>query len=259
MDILETIVANKREEVAYQKEAVPLDVLFRLGSHRFSRQPVSMRQALEESSSGIIAEFKRRSPSKGWLSPHAKVEEVIPVYERDGAAACSILTDSRFFGGTFGDLQSARSLVQLPLLRKDFIVDDYQIYQSRVLGADTILLIAACLTKERCKHLARVAHQLDLEVLLEIHEKDELSHYNDDVDMLGVNNRNLGTFHTAIENSFRMMQFLQSELGTGDEVPLFISESGISDLKEMNALRAAGFRGFLIGETMMKNGKLFNY
>ena len=252
MDILETIIANKRIEVAHQKEAVPLDMLFSLGAQRLSRQPVSMRHALEQSTSGVIAEFKRRSPSKGWLSPHAKVEEIVPAYQRNGAAACSILTDSRFFGGSFRDLQRARSLVSLPLLRKDFIIDEYQIYQSHIFGADAILLIAACLTKDACKNLAGVAHELGLEVLLEVHTEDELSHYNEYIDMLGVNNRNLGTFQTAIENSFRMIQFIKSEVGTGNGAPLLISESGISEMKEIDELRAIGFRGFLIGEKLME-------
>ena len=253
MDILETIVAHKRVEVAHQKEAVPMDLLFNLGAQRLSRPTTSMRQALERSSLGIIAEFKRRSPSKGWLFPDAKVEDIITAYERNDAAACSILTDSYFFGGSFTDLQRARALVQLPLLRKDFILDEYQIYQARILGADTILLIAAILTKELCKNLAKRAHQLDLEVLLEVHSESELSHLNEYVDMLGVNNRNLGTFHTDITNSFRMIKFIQSEAGTGDDTPLLVSESGISDIKEINELRTAGFRGFLIGETFMKS------
>ena len=258
MGILETIIVNKRKEVALQKEAVPLDVLFSLGAQRLSRQPVSMRQALEQSTSGIIAEFKRRSPSKGWLSPCAKVEEVVPAYQRNGVAACSILTDSLFFGGSFGDLQRARSLVQLPLLRKDFIIDAYQLFQSLVLGADAVLLIAACLTEDECNNLASVAHQLGLEVLLEVHTKDELSHYNEHVDILGVNNRNLGTFHTDIENSLQMIQFIKAEVGTNSDAPLLISESGISEMKEMDELRAAGFRGFLIGETMMKKNDFFH-
>jgi len=248
MDILETIVANKRMEVAQQKEAVPLDLLFSLGSHRLSRPTISMRQALEQSSLGIIAEFKRRSPSKGWLLPHAKVEEVAPDYAKNGASACSILTDSRFFGGSFSDLQFARTLVRLPLLRKDFIIDEYQIYQSRILGADVILLIATVLPKEQCKKYARIAHQLEMEVLLEVHNENELSYHNEYVDMLGVNNRNLGTFHTDTANSFRMIPFIQSEVGTGIGAPLLVSESGISDKKQIDALRDVGFRGFLIGE-----------
>ena len=253
MDILETIVAQKRREVARQKEAVPLDMLFRMESQRLSRSVFSMRQSLERSSSGIIAEFKRRSPSKGWLSPQAKVEDVVPVYERNGAAACSILTDNRFFGGSFTDLQCARSLVRLPLLRKDFMLDEYQIYQSRVMGADVILLIASILTKELCKKLAKIAHQLKMEVLLEVHNEHELSFYNENIDMLGVNNRNLGTFHTDIINSYRMIELIKSEIGAGIDAPLLVSESGISDLEDINKLRDVGFRGFLIGEMFMKN------
>jgi len=262
MGILDTITAHKRIEVARQKEAVSLALLLNLGSQRLNRPTISMRRALEQSSSGIIAEFKRRSPSKGWLAPNAKIEEVIPAYERRGAAACSILTDSDFFGGSFTDLQQARALVQLSLLRKDFIIDDYQIYQSRVLGADVILLIAACLTRNECKQLAQIAHQLELEVLLEIHSESELSHYNEHVDMLGVNNRNLSTFQTDTENSFRMIECIKAEVGTGEEAPLLVSESGISDIETIKKLREAGFRGFLIGEALingewrMENGEL---
>ena len=252
MDILETIVAHKRLEVARQKEVASPDLLFNFGSQRLLRPTNSMRQALARSPLGIIAEFKRRSPSKGWLSPGAKVEEAVPAYERSGAAACSILNDSRFFGGSFTDFQRARSLVSLPLLRKDFILDEYQIYQSRVLGADVVLLIAAILSKELCKKLASVAHQLDMEVLLEVHSENELSYYNDHIDMLGVNNRNLGTFHTDIKNSFRMIESIRSEIGAGDNTPLLVSESGISDMQDIYKLRHAGFRGFLIGETLMK-------
>ena len=251
-DILETIVANKRMEVARQKVAVPLDLLINLGSRRMGRHTVSMRRALEQSNSGIIAEFKRRSPSKGWLYPNAKVEDVIPAYEQGGASTCSILTDGDFFGGSFSDLQKARSLVQLPLLRKDFIIDEYQLYQARVMGADAILLIAACLTAKECSALAETAHQLGMEVLLEVHSEDELSRFNENIDMLGVNNRNLGTFHTDVENSFRMIQYMKSEVGEGSSAPLFISESGISSVKVVKKLRDAGFGGFLMGETFMK-------
>ena len=252
MDILETIVANKRLEVARQKVAVPLDLLFNLGARRMNRQIVSMRKALESSKTGIIAEFKRRSPSKGWLYPEAKVAAIIPAYENGGASACSILTDSDFFGGSFSDLQQARSLVKLPLLRKDFIIDEYQLYQARMMGADAILLIAACLTNEECRKLAAIAHQLELEVLLEVHCEAELSHLNEDIDMLGVNNRNLGTFHTDIDNSFRMIKLMKSEVGEGSDAPLFVSESGISSAEVINRLREAGFHGFLMGETFMK-------
>jgi indole-3-glycerol phosphate synthase len=252
MDILETIIANKRLEVANQKAAVPLEMLLAMGAARMGRPTRSMRKALEKSPSGIISEFKRKSPSKGWLHPGAKVEEVVPAYEQGGAAACSILTDGDFFGGSLGDLQRARMLVRLPLLRKDFIVDAYQLYQARVMGADAVLLIAAVLTKQACRQLAETAHALDLEVLLEIHHADELPYLNPYIDLLGVNNRNLGTFDTTVENSFRLIERVRTETGTGKQAPLLVSESGLSDVETVGQLRQAGFRGFLIGETFMK-------
>jgi indole-3-glycerol phosphate synthase len=255
MDILETIVANKRTEVARQKQAVPVESMLSLGTKQMSRYPVSMRKALEHSPSGIIAEFKRRSPSKGELHPRAKVEDILPAYEQGGASACSILTDSVFFGGSFGDLRCARSLVELPLLRKDFIIDEYQLYQARVMGADAALLIAAILTEKECRKFALTAHQLDLEVLLEIHDEKELSFLNENIDMLGINNRHLGTFHTDTENSFRLIERMKAEAGDGNDAPAPVSESGISGYRDIIRLREAGFRGFLIGETFMKTAK----
>jgi len=248
-DILETIVANKRLEVAQQKEAMTLDMLLNMSEQRFDMPTVPMRRSLENSKSGIIAEFKRRSPSKGWLFPDAKVEDIVPVYERGGASACSILTDSEFFGGSFGDLKRARQLVKLPLLRKDFIIDEYQVFQARALGADAVLLIAACLTEEECRHLSLIARQIDLEVLLEIHTEEELSYLNDDVSMVGVNNRNLGTFNTDVANSYNLIDRLKAEAGSDF---LLVSESGISSAEDILRLRQAGFRGFLLGEAFMK-------
>ena len=188
MDILEKIIANKRKEVALQKEASPLNSF---KYPHFERPPCSMREALARSSSGIIAEFKRKSPLKGWLFPEAKVEDIVPAYETGGAAACSVLTDLEFFGGAFDDLSRARELVNIPLLRKDFMVDEYQIYQARAMGADAILLIAAVLTPAECLQFAQKAHELGMDVLLEIHCEDELRCLNQHIDMLGVNNRNL--------------------------------------------------------------------
>lgn len=212
-DILQTIIAHKRIEVERQKAAVPLGTLLGLGSDRLERDPFSMRKALAESPSGIIAEFKRKSPSKGWLHPGADVADIVPAYERGGAAACSILTDSDFFGGSLGDLQRARRRVKLPLLRKDFIIDPYQLFQARVMGADAVLLIAAALTREECRRLAATAHTLQLEVLLEIHTEEELAYVNEHIDMLGVNNRNLGSFHTDVANSFRLAEALKKQGG----------------------------------------------
>ena len=245
-DILQDIIANKRIEVARQKQAVSLQTLLALGSDRMERDTHSMRAALESSPSGIIAEFKRKSPSKGWLHPGANIADVVPAYEAGGASACSILTDGDFFGGSLGDLQKARKLVDLPLLRKDFIIDTYQLFQARVMGADAVLLIAAALTEEECRILAETAHSLQLEVLLEVHSEDELKYMNADIDMLGVNNRNLGTFHTDVNNSFKLVDKMRGFS------PLLVSESGISETDTVRQLREAGFRGFLIGETFMK-------
>ena len=191
MDILETITANARREVAWQKQVLPVDALLRLGSPWLAEAPCSMRRALAESETGVIAEFKRRSPSKGWLHEDAKVEAVVPAYETGGASACSVLTDGEFFGGTLEDLKQARRLVRLPLLRKDFVVDEYQLYQARAAGAAAVLLIAAVLSPDECRRFARTAHELELEVLLEVHTPSELSRLNGYVDMLGVNNRDL--------------------------------------------------------------------
>lgn len=245
-DILQDIIANKRLEVARQKHAVSLQTLLSLGSDRMERDTRSMRAALQASPSGIIAEFKRKSPSKGWMYPGADVAEILPAYEAGGASACSILTDGDFFGGSLSDLQKARKLVNLPLLRKDFIIDTYQLFQARVMGADAVLLIAAALTQEECRVLAETAHSLQLEVLLEVHGEEELGHLNADIDMLGVNNRNLGTFHTDVENSFKLIDKMRGFS------PLLVSESGISQTDTVRLLREAGFRGFLIGETFMK-------
>lgn len=242
-DILSEIIANKRVEVDMQKQAIAIgqlhEALCDLPPTR------SMKQALVASPTGIIAEFKRRSPSKGWIKQNARPEEIIPTYEAAGAAALSILTDERFFGGTLRDIRIARPLTNLPILRKEFIVDEYQLYQARIIGADAVLLIAATLTQEECRALALKAHELNLEVLLEIHHADELPYITDAIDMVGINNRNLGTFHTDIENSFKLARQLPKEM-------LRVSESGISNPETVLRLQQAGFSGFLIGETFMR-------
>jgi len=252
MDILQDIVDNKRIEVDRQKEAIPLETLLAMGSDQLDRDTCSMQKALAASPSGIIAEFKRKSPSKGWLYPNADVADILPLYEQGGASACSILTDEDYFGGSLNDLQKARKLVNIPLLRKDFIIDPYQIYQAKIVGADAILLIAACLAKDECRELAKTAHSLGLEVLLEIHSSEELEYLNPDIDMLGVNNRNLGTFHTDINNSFRLVEDIINYTRSKQNSPLLVAESGISQTESVKELRSAGFQGFLIGETFMK-------
>lgn len=242
-DILSEIIANKRFEVDLQKQAISIEQL----QEGISEAPVirSMKQALASSKSGVIAEFKRRSPSKGWIKQDARPEEIVLSYATAGASALSILTDEKFFGGSLKDIRIARPLVEIPILRKDFIIDEYQLYQAKIVGADAVLLIAAALEQERCNELTEKAHSLGLEVLLEIHSPEELSYINEKIDMVGINNRNLGTFFTNVENSFR----LAGQLPQG---AVLVSESGISDPEIVKRLRTAGFRGFLIGETFMK-------
>ena len=242
-DILSEIIANKRFEVDLQKQAISIEQL----QEGISEAPVirSMKQALASSKSGVIAEFKRRSPSKGWIKQDARPEEIVLSYATAGASALSILTDEKFFGGSLKDIRIARPLVQIPILRKDFIIDEYQLYQAKIVGADAVLLIAAALEQERCNELTEKAHSLGLEVLLEIHSPEELSYINEKIDMVGINNRNLGTFFTDVENSFRLAGQLPQDA-------VLVSESGISDPEIVKRLRTAGFRGFLIGETFMK-------
>lgn len=253
-DILSEIIAHKQVEIQLQQQAVPLEQLQEQAEYllreRASRHR-SMKQALAASPTGIIAEFKRRSPSKGWINRNARAEEVPASYEAAGAAALSILTDEKFFGGSLRDLRAARPLVNIPILRKDFIISRYQLLQACVTGADAVLLIAACLHPEQCGLLTRQAHELGLEVLLEVHSASELSYINKETDMVGVNNRNLGSFVTDVENSFRIAEELQ-QAARQEGSPLLVSESGISAPETLLRLRAASFRGFLIGEAFMK-------
>lgn len=245
-DILHEIVDNIRIKISADKQAVPLAELERQVMQAPIKLRRSMSNAIAASSTGIIAEFKRKSPSKGWINKDAKPEVVIPTYADSGAAALSILTNEQYFGGELNYIQIARTLVNIPILRKEFIVDEYQIYQAYLAGADAILLIAASLSIEQCKKLTIKAHELQIEVLLEIHSKDELCYF-DEVrpDMLGVNNRHLGTFHTNPEHSLLIAPLLPRDT-------VLVSESGISDAAIIHKLRQAGFRGFLIGETFMR-------
>ncbi len=246
-DILSKITAQKRIEVAKDKTLTPPSVLYksveRIMSHNSGTR--SMSGSLMASEHGIIAEFKRKSPSKGWIHPDVEPEDVVPCYAKAGAAALSILTDKEFFGGCREFVERVRPMVQTPILRKDFIIDEYQIFQAKEIGADAVLLIAACLSKKECESLISVAHSLKLEVLLEMHSVSELDYASLSADMLGINNRNLGTFVTDVNNSFKMAELLPKDR-------LKVSESGISNPETIRQLRAAGFRGFLIGETFMK-------
>lgn len=246
-DILEEIVAHKRIEVAEQKEQMPPRMLYAEVEQMMAEGVTkrSLSQALAQDDFGIIAEFKRKSPSKGWIKEDGKPEVIPPSYEKAGAAALSILTDEKYFGGSLDFIKKARPLVNLPILRKDFIIDEYQLFQARHIGADAVLLIAADLSKQEVRSLTALAHELGLEVLLELHSEHELDYVEIDVDAVGVNNRNLGTFVTDVQNSFRLAAQLPQD-------KVLVSESGISNPETIRLLREAGYKGFLIGETFMK-------
>ncbi|MFR9651609.1 MAG: indole-3-glycerol phosphate synthase TrpC [Rikenellaceae bacterium] len=244
-DILQKIVESKRVELASTEFA---DIESR--ARGCCRPILSMRESLANSKSGIIAEFKRRSPSKGWINEAAEAA-IIPLgYYNAGASACSVLTNREYFGGTLQDLIDARKAApNLPILRKEFIIDERQIYEARVAGADAILLIASCLTPERCAELSAVAKSVGLEILLELHSHAELAHINPMVDMVGVNNRNLGSFHTDIQNSVELYSVIRE---AAREDMVLVSESGLSKPSTILELRELGYRGFLMGESFMK-------
>ena len=236
-DILSEIVAHKRRDLELQLA-----------------KRVSMAQRLRESRSGIIAEFKRKSPSKGWIHQDIEPEQVIPFYAQGGASALSVLTNEEYFGGEASFIPRVRQAVgDTPILRKEFIVSPYQVYEAKMLGADAILLIAADLSTTEYADLLRLAHTLNLEVLLVVHDPSELAYLEAGVpDMLGVNNRSLGTFHTDVQHSFDIAARMREAVSSYRDVVL-VSESGISDPQTVRALREVGFRGFLIGECFMRH------
>lgn len=246
-DILGEIVAYKRIEVERMKEEVPESALRAAVERMGDTRLPSLKAALMQSDTGIIAEFKRRSPSKGWINEGGLAAEIPIAYQQGGAAAVSILTDGKFFGGADEYITEARKAgVTLPVLYKNFVIDSYQLLQARLCGASAVLLIASVLGKAECGRLTDAAHELGLEVLLELHGKRELDYAGLNADVLGVNNRNLGTFVTDVNNSFRLASLLPDGVCK-------VSESGISDPETIVKLRQAGFNGFLIGETFMKN------
>lgn len=248
-DILEEIVAWKRMELRTLKERLPEREIHKRVEAMMDTPVPSMRQALEESGTGIIAEFKRKSPSKGWIHEQAKVEEVATDYQRNGASAVSILTDQKYFGGCDEFVSKARKAgLTLPVLYKNFVVDEYQLFQARLCGASAALLIAAALGKDEYRRLNDTAHELGLETLLEMHSEEETDYADHEPDICGVNNRNLGTFVTDVKNSFRLAPQLP-------EKAVRVSESGIADAATIKELRKAGYRGFLIGESFMKTDK----
>jgi indole-3-glycerol phosphate synthase len=211
----------------------------------FNRTPYLLNEfLLNPAKTGIIAEFKRKSPSKGIINDRVSVLEVTNAYTQFGASCLSVLTDTEFFGGSTADLKAAR-VHPIPILRKDFIIDDYQIAEAKEMGADVILLIAACLSPTQVKDLAAYAKNLQLSVLLELHDEEELAHICGDTDIVGINNRNLKTFEVDIERSLRMAAQIPAS-------KIKVAESGISSVENINLFKANGFKGFLIGENFMK-------
>ena len=243
MSILDTIISAKRQEVEDRKQQVSTRDLE--GSAFFQRTPLSLKQfILDPEHTGIIAEFKRKSPSKGIINDLSLVEEVTRDYAEGGASALSVLTDQKFFGGLSSDLHKAR-INNIPILRKDFIIDEYQVLEAKAMGADVILLIAACLSPLEVKNLAGFAQRAGLEILLELHDDNELEHMNQYTEIIGINNRNLKTFEVDMEKSIRMAERIGRER-------VRVAESGISKPEDIIEFRNYGFDGFLIGERFMK-------
>ena len=245
MNILDKIVVQKKKEVAEKKELYPTPLLEK--STFFDSQTISLSHYIKrKDKSGIIAEFKRKSPSKPAINLYANAEEVSISYMQAGASALSILTDTTFFGGKSEDLIAARKYNFCPILRKDFIIDEYQIIEARSIGADAILLIAEILTKEKISQLSSLAHSLGMEVLLELHSESQLEKYAEGIKLIGVNNRDLDTFETDVNFSKQLISKLPTEV-------IKISESGIHSAGVVRELKEIGYDGFLIGERFMQN------
>ena len=243
MNILEEIVQNTRKEVEERKSQVAVQ---ELESSTFFSRDTLKPASFFDGKVGVIAEFKRQSPSKGIINPTEDVETVTKGYADAGASMLSILADVKYFGGSMEYIKRARVVNDIPILRKDFIVDEYQVLEAKAIGADAILLIAACLSKQEMKELGQLAQSLGLSVLMEVHNEEELEKcLNPHIDLLGVNNRNLKTFDVSIQTSLDLVDKIPSEF-------IKVSESGLKDAQTIKELQNAGFGGFLIGETFMK-------
>jgi len=244
MNILDKIVFDKRKEVNLRKSLIPVKQLEQ--SILFSRATFSLAANLRNSTSGIIAEHKRRSPSKSIINQNLNVQDVASGYENAGVCGMSVLTDAKYFGGSLDDLLLARASSNLSLLRKEFIIDEYQILEAKAYGADIILLIAAILTRDEIKQFSEFAKGLNLDVLLEVHNEEELhKSIMPSLDMLGVNNRNLKTFEVRLDTSKQLSQLIPNDF-------VKVSESGISSIEAIKELQPFGYKGFLIGENFMK-------
>ena len=243
MNILDKIIATKKKEVETAKRLKSLSEL--KDSEFFGRETFSLKQNLK-TKTGIIAEFKRKSPSKGIINAHSEIKDVVKSYETNGASGISILTDHEYFGGSSADILAMRNSVKIPILRKDFMVDEFQFYEAKAMGADVVLLIAACLSPAQVQEFTELSHQLGLEVLLEIHTEKELEHYNPIIDFVGINNRNLKNFEVDLQHSVDLKYLLPENV-------LSVAESGIYSIEDFNFLKEKCFDGFLMGEYFMKN------
>jgi len=244
MNILKKILVHKRKQVEASKQVHSINNI--KAQTLFNRNCTSLKEKITQTKFGVVAELKRKSPSKGWLHQNLNYEETAKAYQQGGAVALSVLTDEEFFGGKLEYLQKVKRKVDLPLLRKDFIVDEYQLYEAKTFGADIILLIAAALTIEETKNLSAKAKQLGLEILLEVHNEQELNHINEYVDFVGVNNRNLTTFEVSLETSLKLANKIPDQF-------IKVSESGITNANEIKMLKDASYQLFLIGEHFMKS------
>lgn len=249
MNILDTIIERKKQEISESKFKISVEQL--KDSAFFERKTFSLKETLK-SKSGIIAEFKRKSPSKGIINDKVSTLEVVSDYEKHGASAVSILTDKDFFGGSFNDILSVRNYINIPILRKDFMIDEYQFYEAKSIGADLILLIAACLSPNQVLEFTELAHSLKLEVLLEIHSEEELKHINPAIDFVGINNRNLKDFKVNLQHSVELKNQLPKDIFS-------IAESGIYNENDFLFLKEKGFDGFLMGEYFMKGNKFSDF
>lgn len=243
MTILDKIIQRKREEISKSKSRISVQEL--KDSEFFGRANFSLKESVK-TGTGIIAEFKRKSPSKGVINDQFQPLEVVSAYQNFGASGISILTDQDFFGGSSEDISEVRNHIQIPILRKDFMIDEYQFYEAKSMGADVILLIAACLSPRQVDEYTALSHELGLEVLLEIHTEEELKHINPNIDLVGINNRNLKDFKVDLQHSVQLKNQLPEEI-------LSVAESGIYSIEDFNYLKEKGFNSFLMGEYFMKN------
>jgi indole-3-glycerol phosphate synthase len=243
MTILGKILQRKKEEITFSKAKVSIELL--KVSEFFERENFSLKDNIK-SKSGIIAEFKRQSPSKGIINDRVSPLEIVSAYESFGATGISILTDKDFFGGSAEDILNVRNHINIPILRKDFMIDEYQFYEAKSIGADVVLLIAACLSPNQVNEFTHLSHELGLEVLLEIHTEEELHHINPKIDLVGINNRNLKDFKVDLQHSVQLKNQLPNDV-------LVVAESGIYSINDYNYLKEKGFNGFLMGEYFMKN------